>query len=465
MLCTYALGGESSIQQKIFTCLTCFSSNKNEVLCCEACIDQCHVGHNKKFMAYGPFSCECAHYGINCKIIEASQAETALLMSSVTSSMKDQLSFQDQEPFSNVLGVHDSIILSGINGENESAKLLKECESLLITTDDEKNIIKNSSISRVRYWVASGQASRCVFESMALEIFTYHLSRLGIEPTERSGVEWWVDIRFPSSSTPQSKNNKAANSKWGDCRMHYDIDDIVYNKFNTILHPFLCTETHFTEFHELPATIIFNKSIKTYKNQDVDIDTDCIDSCTVVHPRLGRHVCFNGDLLHGTSSDLACRKPYGPQQMFFGSDADYILQTVTFHVNIWLYHKPIGLNPIPLTVINKCNFSDLLIDLNLNKSNSSTLKHVNLTNDAIVNRKKGKGEDENIKSVRLPCLLEEKEHEQEQEQEQDEDEDKDNEDGRTSIMMWYPPECSGEIGTIYQIHFRDKECAAFVIKE
>jgi len=70
-----------------------------------------------------------------------------------------------------------------------------------------------------------------------------------------------------------------------------------------------------------------------------------IGSGTACYPRVGRHLSFDGRLLHGAPVELASPGTAGAGPSPTGA-------RVTFLVNVWLQHKPNGVKPLDETIVS-----------------------------------------------------------------------------------------------------------------
>jgi hypothetical protein len=210
---------------------------------------------------------------------------------------------------------------------------------------------------------------------LAQEIFRYHVPPGSTAYDKRaSGAEWWVQIR-PSppagryavlDNDPTTKNSISFH--WDkDEELRLLTDDVLY------IHPHLSTVTYLTDVGvatvSLPClkdsssgTSAEFKFATTTNIKDTDNQSD-IQNGHVSWPKTGKHFKFDGRLLHAAPVDLmpadllkkqvdACRLPDSSPTLE-QKIAVRRKRRVTFLVNIWLNHKPMGVEPFPASMIDK----------------------------------------------------------------------------------------------------------------
>jgi hypothetical protein len=158
------------------------------------------------------------------------------------------------------------------------------------------------------FFVSAMDKPRCGLEDIALKIFSLHAKDMEFDPAT-SGAEWWtqyIDHR-------------------DDIGFHWDRDyGLEEDKLH--VHPALGTVTYLC-VNSGPTVIFDKKGIFAY-GKDI---SGPLNRCVVSRPMSGKHITFNGELLHGAPSDLA--------RPLIRDDNEGL--RVTFLVNIWINHKPI----------------------------------------------------------------------------------------------------------------------------
>ena len=92
-----------------------------------------------------------------------------------------------------------------------------------------------------------------------------------------------------------------------------------------MLHPHLATVTYLTEGGG--PTIVLERASPLMADESA---CGPVRKAEAAFPQVGRHICFDGRMLHGAPSDIA--RPGGPRSK----------RRVTFLVNVWLNHVPWG---------------------------------------------------------------------------------------------------------------------------
>jgi hypothetical protein len=251
------------------------------------------------------------------------------------------------------------------------------------------------------FWVPAtpSQSPRCYLEKLALEIFHHHVPSNGSYKYDAttSGAEWWVQIR-PSPpvtgrysmllSTTKSDDDKNGNddSDYDKDGMsfHWDKDEELCKMSNGSMHihPHISTVTYLTNLGG--PTFVLSKRVdpmtgRHYVSEDVENDNDDdgkVSSSTVEGyvswPRRGKHLSFDGRMLHGAPSNLMEEVLFERQindidySEAENNDARKILirrqRRVTFLVNVWLNYIPYGVNPFPDGMVNNLSNCDLFGD-------------------------------------------------------------------------------------------------------
>jgi hypothetical protein len=115
---------------------------------------------------------------------------------------------------------------------------------------------------------------------------------------------------------------------------HWDKDERLRGRTGEYIFPYLSTITYLSTGGG--PTVILDSMVDTSGAPLVDAARTAptigipIDTGWVSYPELGKHVCFDGRLLHGVPAEFA------PPTTEAGS----LQQRITFLVNIWTNHKP-----------------------------------------------------------------------------------------------------------------------------
>lgn len=183
------------------------------------------------------------------------------------------------------------------------------------------------------FWVGAKSTPRTPLERYALDVWSLHMG--GRVPEECdpacSGVEYWVQRR----SSRMAKAEQSIN--W-----HFDKDEGLREEHGLFVHPYISTVTYLCDSGA--PTVVMPVEIDT-SGADVRVTGEAMPgvpgdgaqgptTATLSYPRRGRHLAFNGRALHGCPVELA-----------FARQKAYERQTVL--VNIWLNHRPCGVEAAP----------------------------------------------------------------------------------------------------------------------
>lgn len=179
------------------------------------------------------------------------------------------------------------------------------------------------------FWLGADavDAPRCALEELAGAIFHLHTRDCDDYDPETSGAEWWVQSR-PGLSC------------------HWDKDEELRVAAGLFVHPQVSTVTYLTAGAAQAPTLVFEgMTVPSLARQGHDnpADLPAAPECTAVcasYPEVGKHVAFDGRLLHGALREMA--EPDGD-----AADGARASSRVTFLVNVWLNHRPKGVRPLP----------------------------------------------------------------------------------------------------------------------
>lgn len=162
-------------------------------------------------------------------------------------------------------------------------------------------------------WLPCGAEPRCLAERVAAEIFAYHTRGAVFDPA-RSGAEWWAQVRQGGHREER-------------IQFHWDTDECAVERHGVNIHPHLSTVTYLTD-SGAPTMVVECRNPR--QPGSISSIYGPIQRGLLSHPRIGKHIVFDGQLLHGTV----------PQPAEKG-------ERVTFLVNVWLNHKPSNCRPLP----------------------------------------------------------------------------------------------------------------------
>jgi hypothetical protein len=343
-LCSFAVTGPAEAYQAIYVCQTCCGSKEN--LCiCQACAEFCHADHEVvHYIAMGPSYCDCRAVG--CQIASESDDAAARCGTIVPSSTTGHCPAPIAEPNHGadyILDVYRLPVLEDISFR----------DALVAQATDLVNH------SRDTFWiddtiVEDQEQSLCLLEAFAWKIFLRHREKYRIPGSNSStpaGAEWWVQVKPvtlpPKVPVPavdgkrETLENYANGAEAVD--LHYDKDEVMAETFGLGYFPVLSTVTYLTALSCAPPTLVF---LRRYD----EADDQPISSMLVSRPSRSKHLVFDGRLLHGAPSHFALR-PHGSDYRatdgVHDDDKFETLLRVTFLVNVWSNHKPLGVSVLP----------------------------------------------------------------------------------------------------------------------
>lgn len=202
----------------------------------------------------------------------------------------------------------------------------KTCDMLI----QDCKVITQSDLP-LTFWLSAKDEPRCLLERFAKDIFMYHTKKLkDIVDSSNCGCEWWVQFR---PTTNSNRINSGSREAQRGIEFHWDKDEALRDAAGVFVHPHLSTVTYLTDGGA--PTIVFDDSIP----DEALIDREMKNSF-ISWPRRGKHLVFDGRFLHGAPSDLL-------------SEKETVNLRVTFLVNIWLHHKPLGIESFPEGVLRQ----------------------------------------------------------------------------------------------------------------
>ena len=223
--------------------------------------------------------------------------------------------------------------------------LKKDCLSAFETMNDEGDDVSVDSTdyhnSGSTYFQRSDQIPRCCLEELALSIFHFH-AKDAAYVKEISGAEWWTQVVDSSD----------------DIGFHWDRDYGHEGKTGCNLYPHLATVTYLTDIGG--PTIIVNKTGCKSSEQS---HSGPADSVIVSKPSLGKHIKFDGRLLHAAPSSLILGNSSNENQneiesknkskKIIPAPSIFNNKRITFLVNIWLNHIPIQAKAFPVESLKR----------------------------------------------------------------------------------------------------------------
>lgn len=221
---------------------------------------------------------------------------------------------------------------------------------------------------------------RCALEALAHTIFHAHVD--GLQGTsngdgqksllydpERSGAEWWtLVLDAPSDGKDDTTTEESDDEDEQDddeVGMHFDADYGLESQIaNFLLHPRVATVTYLSDIG-VPTLIFDKKSPPPSDVEKKSLGGD-IHKAWLSHPRFGKHVAFDGRLLHGApgeffpaAADVAdASEPKTKKAKVEETESNKQQNSlsgkrITFLVNVWLNHCPIDADILDEGVVSK----------------------------------------------------------------------------------------------------------------
>lgn len=220
----------------------------------------------------------------------------------------------------------------GITNENWQKILSLDCQH----AHTAKTKAESSSYSiGSTFFIPSDATPLCLLEEIALKIFRFHSRGAeGRYDPKNSGAEWWTLVM---------------DGEDDEIGMHFDADYGLETFGDALLHPQIATVTYFSDVGV--PTLILNKR----SPQPPD---DCVKALETTrgtfggflsHPRVGKHVAFDGRFLHGGPSDFFPPRSLKKEKEGQHKQKKRKLSSVrvSFLVNVWLNHIPIDSGRLP----------------------------------------------------------------------------------------------------------------------
>jgi len=362
---------------------------------CQSCAEVCHADHDVYFVGMGPCTCDCPNLVIAenqeeqhccCCVLEHSSIEEAKKLGFDSSNTEKELKQLNNPlplkvpPDCTLLAAAAAASTKSENGDDNMSddggdttnKLCIECNTSMrgfsfgayTLPTLTKNVTMCQSLiqqaealvgeSKETFWMPAfdemdcsegeqQQKDWCDLEILAREIYQHHVKSYclndGVASTSIGGAEWWVQYKPVG-------NGKAPVD------LHYDKDEILAEKFGVGSFPTLSTVTYLTGRDDADDDCDGNENTTDNEptvvfSHTYDDDEDRpIDMMLLSHAVRGKHILFDGRLLHGAPSNAAWN-PHSKQPSSSSS------LRVTFLVNVWLTGKPAGVDILPNTIRSK----------------------------------------------------------------------------------------------------------------
>ena len=257
-------------------------------------------------------------------------------------------------------------------------------------------LVADSPLLPRTFWMPAEDSAekRCSLEQMAWDIFHSHVPRdlwnaMTPQQQEQSGAEWWVQLR-PSppggrytivGGENSCTGNNNEQSETHGISFHWDKDEDLRLLMggDTYLHPHISTVTYLTDHGAptlaLPCRIHPLQGTYISPHDRDDSNEEPSPHAFLSWPRTLKHLSFDGRYLHAAIPELAWVFTSRSQQETIGQVKRHKEEPrITFLVNIWLYYRPMNVNPFPNYLLDKLSGGALYHHQNHNNSNSSKTK-------------------------------------------------------------------------------------------
>lgn len=254
--------------------------------------------------------------------------------------------------------------------------LIEDCETVFSarTRDDQQNYSAGAT-----FFLPMEMKPRCALEALVLSIFQKHTSAL--DPTTyhpaQSGVEWWTLVlddendfhnrntarniceaidtnTYEKNKQEEEKEEEEDSDTVDEVGWHFDADYGLEDQApNLLLHPRLATVTYLTN-HGAPTVVLDVKSPPPQNKTKSSLGGD-VCTAWVSTPKKGKHLAFDGRLLHGAPSTYfpsVETTTIEPPTKKSKTSSDLLDKNTSFRkritllANIWLNHCPLDAEPL-----------------------------------------------------------------------------------------------------------------------
>eukprot|EP00965_Chrysotila_dentata_P187784 6172345-Pleurochrysis_carterae.AAC.3 len=194
-------------------------------------------------------------------------------------------------------------------------------------------------------WLSADGVPRCLLESLALAIFHRHAQGV-VYDSSLSGVEWWVQVR------------KHGHEDEG-IEFHWDCDESVADRSGILRCPTLSTVTYLSDTGAPTMVLEDVPAPTTAGAESVEEVTGPMKSAFVSFPKKGKHLVFDGCLLHGAvptglERDVAALAASSTQATSSSRELPPEQQKpnrITLLANIWIDHRPKAIDALPESLL------------------------------------------------------------------------------------------------------------------
>ena len=185
------------------------------------------------------------------------------------------------------------------------------------------------------------ERTRCNLERLALAVMHHHTPAdgcIGVGLHVR-GVEWWVQSRSSSASRVTHPWGSCIQSRQPSMGLHFDSDEELKGATGEHKTPWLATITYLGS--RGAPTVVLPVVGDCEGHAELLPETSAASGTFVSYPVAGKHVAFDGGLLHGVLAEMSSEGPADP-------DEPYVRCTLL--VNIWCSHRPLAAVRLPAEI-------------------------------------------------------------------------------------------------------------------
>lgn len=150
----------------------------------------------------------------------------------------------------------------------------------------------------------------------------------------KSGAEWWTLVLHAGD----------------DVGLHWDRDYQMESSAEILVHPHLSTVTYLTDVGG--PTVVLGR-ISPMESHALRGVVGPVDEAVLSRPAQGKHISFDGRMLHGAPADADLWTGQAP--------ADSASTRVTFLVNVWLNHVPSSAEPFDAGKAQELSAADMVL--------------------------------------------------------------------------------------------------------
>ena len=293
------------------------------------------------------------------------------------------------------------MVATGSSSSSLWSTLYQDCRTVFSARTRDNDQAYSAGVT---YFLPAEMKPRCALEAMVRAIFVSHTANLpkGSMVREQSGAEWWTLVLDnddndgkPCDSSSAAKGNTSAHAaapvdvasssrashshkdkheqeedeeeESDEVGLHFDADyGLEQQVTNLFVHPRVATVTYLTSSGS-PTVVLDRRSPQQGNMEALNGD---IQRGWLFHPTRGRHLAFDGRLLHGAPATFFPPKT-GCKTDLMGSDSvqdstkppptkkvkveteskiegadNSSQQRITLLVNVWVNHCPMDAEPL-----------------------------------------------------------------------------------------------------------------------